>query len=112
MSVLSSRLASWRLPVAVPAAGLLAACLFAGVFGASALPALAKSVAPAAEAQNASADDVTVALHRALYDFKLASVHSGAGISGISGRMYYEQDDNCDAWTTEHRFRVEYQYPE
>jgi EipB-like len=56
--------------------------------------------------------DVSVALHKALYSFKMVSVQSGAGISGISGTMYYEQDDNCDAWTTDHRFRVEYQYPE
>ncbi|MEZ0225100.1 MAG: DUF1849 family protein [Alphaproteobacteria bacterium] len=57
-------------------------------------------------------DDVTVALHRALYDFKMVSVQTGAGITDISGRMYYEQDDDCDAWTTEHRFRVKYQYSE
>lgn len=63
-------------------------------------------IAPAA----GEADEM--ALHKALYDFKLSSVQSGAGISGISGKMYYEQDDNCDAWTTDHRFRVEYQYPE
>jgi hypothetical protein len=60
----------------------------------------------------AKGDDVTVALHKALYDFRMVAVEAGAGISGIQGKMYYEQDDNCDAWTTEHRFRVEYQYPE
>ena len=59
-----------------------------------------------------AADDVTVALHKALYDFKMVAAQAGAGITGINGHMYYEQDDNCDAWTTEHRFRVEYQYPE
>jgi hypothetical protein len=107
MSVLFRRSA-----LSFPAACLVAACLVAGSGVGFLRAAQAKSVAPAAEAQGAAPEDVTVALHRALYDFKLASVHSGAGISGISGRMYYEQDDNCDAWTTEHRFRVEYQYPE
>jgi hypothetical protein len=68
-----------------------------------------EAVAPAPVAP---ANDVTVALHKALYDFKMVSAQAGAGISGIDGRMYYEQDDDCDAWTTEHRFRVQYQYPE
>jgi len=54
----------------------------------------------------------TVALHKALYRFKMVSVRPGAGITGIDGKMYYEQNDDCDAWTTEHRFTMEYQYPE
>lgn len=53
-----------------------------------------------------------VARHKAIYDFDLVSVRSGAGVTDISGKMYYEQDDSCDAWTTDHRFQVEYQYPE
>lgn len=73
-------------------------------------PEKAVPVAQLAPASAAKYPDV--ALHKALYDFRLSSVQSGAGISGISGKMYYEQDDNCDAWTTDHRFRVEYQYPE
>lgn len=75
-------------------------------------PSFSKRMPAAQPAAAASADDVTVALHKALYDFKLVTAQAGAGITGIDGRMYYEQDDDCDAWTTEHRFRVEYQYPE
>jgi hypothetical protein len=50
--------------------------------------------------------------HKALYDLKLVSVSSGAGITDIRGNMLYEQDDACDAWTTDHRFTIEYYYPE
>lgn len=50
--------------------------------------------------------------HKALYDFRLVSADSSAGISGIRGQMFYTQDDACDAWTSEHRFRTQYQYPE
>src|SRR5690606_8670064 len=52
------------------------------------------------------------AAHKALYDFGMVSVTSGAGISDIRGQMFYEQDDVCDAWTTDHRFTVAYYYPE
>lgn len=55
---------------------------------------------------------VSVASHKALYDYKMVSVESGAGVSGIKGKMYYEQDDACDAWTTDQRFTTEYHYPE
>ncbi|HYD17033.1 MAG TPA: DUF1849 family protein [Patescibacteria group bacterium] len=80
-----------------------------GLLAAGALPALAAgATVPAAPAKA----DVPMATHKALYDFRMTSVQSGAGISGIQGKMYYEQDDNCDAWTTDHRFSVEYQYPE
>lgn len=54
----------------------------------------------------------SVALHKALYDLDMISVRSGAGIVGIRGTMYFEQDDACDAWTTDQRFTMEYQYPE
>lgn len=50
--------------------------------------------------------------HKALYDFAMVSVTSGAGVTDIRGNMFYEQDDACDAWTTDHRFTVVYYYPE
>ncbi len=60
----------------------------------------------------AAAADVNIILHKALYDFRLVSAEAGAGINGVKGKMYYEQDATCDAWTTEHRFSTEYQYAE
>lgn len=89
----------FRLHYAVIALGLLTA----------AAPAFAAAgVTPPAAVKT---DDALVG-HKALYDFRMTSVQSGAGISGIRGKMYYEQADNCEAWTTDHRFNVEYQYPE
>jgi hypothetical protein len=67
------------------------------------------AVSSAAPAQNKS---VQVALHKALYNLNMVSVESGAGIVGVKGKMYFEQDDACDAWTTDQRFTMEYQYPE
>lgn len=57
-------------------------------------------------------DGIALAAHRAVYGFRLVSADASAGITGVSGDMYYEQDDACDAWTTDNRFSVAYQYPE
>jgi hypothetical protein len=93
-----------RLRPACLALALAVVCLVA-------VPVAAQRPSTPAPGEKAAAP-ITVALHKALYDFSMVAVEAGAGISGISGKMYYEQDDSCDAWTTEHRFRVEYQYPE
>ncbi len=90
----------FRLTYALVAIGLLAAP--ATTFAAAGVTPPAASV---------KADDALVG-HKALYDFRLTSVQSGAGISDIRGKMFYEQADNCEAWTTDHRFNVQYQYPE
>jgi hypothetical protein len=62
--------------------------------------------------QPAAAGDapVDLAVHRALYSFKMLTAETGAGINGVKGNMYFEQDDACDAWTTDRRFTTEYQY--
>jgi hypothetical protein len=60
----------------------------------------------------AHAAEVEIALHKALYNFKMTSAAAGAGINGVSGQMYFEQDATCDAWTTEHRLSMDYQYAE
>lgn len=56
--------------------------------------------------------DITLVSHKAVYTFRMAAVQSGAHVSDIRGKMYYEQDDACDAWTSDHRFTTEYYYPE
>lgn len=48
--------------------------------------------------------------HKALYDIKLAGVRSGSQILNISGQMFYEWQPSCDAWTTNHRFNLLYEY--
>lgn len=82
---------------------------FGGMMAAAAVLGALAGVAAAPPAMEANP---VVALHKALYSFKMISVKPGAGIVGINGKMYYEQNDDCDAWTSEHRFTMEYQYPE
>lgn len=48
--------------------------------------------------------------HRALYDIKLAATRSGSQIVNISGQMLYEWQPSCDAWNTNHRFNILYEY--
>lgn len=54
--------------------------------------------------------DPHLALHKAIYNIRLDSVSSGAGIANITGKMYFETDDACDAWTTDQRFTTTYDY--
>jgi len=62
--------------------------------------------------QSGAAGGVHIAVHRALYEFSLVAASPGASINGIEGTMYFDQDDACDAWTTDRRFTTEYQYAE
>lgn len=61
-------------------------------------------------AADTAAAHIDIALHKALYTFKMLSAEPGAGLNGINGKMYFEQDATCDAWTTEHRITTAYQY--
>lgn len=54
--------------------------------------------------------DVTTALHKALYELKMVSAEPGAGLNGVNGKMYFEQDATCDAWITGQRITTNYQY--
>ena len=69
---------------------------------------LAELVMPCAAAM--AAGDVDIALHKALYDLKMVSAEPNAGINDVTGKIYFEQDATCDAWTTEQRLTTEYQY--
>ena len=60
----------------------------------------------------AAGEEIVMAPHKALYDFRMISVQSGTGLNDIRGQMFFEIDDTCDAWTTDHRFITEYHYPE
>ena len=48
--------------------------------------------------------------HKALYDVRLSSTKSGSQIANIEGKMYYEWKPSCDAWVTNHRFNLTYEY--
>jgi hypothetical protein len=68
------------------------------------------AAAPAAAANGAPAASIHIALHKALYAFRLVSAEPGAGLDDVSGKLYFEQDATCDAWSTEHRMTTVYQY--
>lgn len=57
-----------------------------------------------------SAGAVDLMPHKALYDIKMVSKHSGAQIVNISGQMYYEWKETCDAWSSDHHFNLLYEY--
>ena len=71
------------------------------IFGFS--PAMAAPAVPAEIAQAAVP-------HRAVYDVDLIATRSGSQIIDIHGKMYYEWGASCDAWLTNHRFNLVYEY--
>jgi len=56
------------------------------------------------------APDISMVPHKALYNIEMVSKSSGTQILNISGQMYYEWRPGCDAWTTDHRFNLLYEY--
>ncbi len=51
-----------------------------------------------------------MAPHKALYNIEMVSKRSSSQIVNISGQMFYEWRPGCDAWTTDHRFNLFYEY--
>lgn len=51
-----------------------------------------------------------MAPHKALYEIKMTSKSSGSQILNISGQMFYEWHPECEAWVTDHRFNLLYEY--
>lgn len=48
--------------------------------------------------------------HKALYDIKIATARSGSQVINIAGQMFYEWQPTCDAWISNHRFNMLYEY--
>lgn len=51
-----------------------------------------------------------LAPHKALYDIKMIAKSSTSQVLNISGKMYFEMKAGCEAWTTDHRFQLNYEY--
>lgn len=61
----------------------------------------------------ANAQDVlnnTLQPHKAIYDIKMTANKSGSQLVNISGEMFYEWQHDCDAWITDNRFNLYYEY--
>ncbi len=50
--------------------------------------------------------------HKALYNIELVATHSGSQILNVSGQMAYEWTPSCEAWVTDHKFDIFYEYAE
>lgn len=48
--------------------------------------------------------------HKALYDIRLVSTRSGSQIINVDGQMMYEWRRSCEAWISDHRFDLKYEY--
>jgi len=50
--------------------------------------------------------------HKAIYEIKMISKSNGSQLLNISGEMFYEWQHDCDAWITDNRFNLYYEYAE
>ena len=66
----------------------------------------------AADMQTDPARAAGLVPHKALYDVRLSSKKSSAKVANISGKMSYEWQPTCDAWISNHRFNMVYEYIE
>ena len=54
--------------------------------------------------------DNNLAPHKAIYVLKMVSKKSGAAVLNVGGNMFYDWRPVCDAWITDHRFNITYEY--
>ena len=64
----------------------------------------------AAFAQDNAITKEALVPHKALYDISLVATRSGSQVVNISGQMFYEWKPTCEAWITDHRFSLFYEY--
>ena len=60
--------------------------------------------------QNHSLISLLFVLVSALYEVRLANTKSGSQIVNITGQMQYEWRPACEAWVSNHRFNLNYEY--
>lgn len=98
------------------ALGIGIGIVLAGVagYGAIALWPQVHSLIQVEDAKPAiSAEELSrIAPHKALYRIEMVQKRSGSQLLNISGDMFFEWKPGCDAWTTDHRFQLRYEYPD
>lgn len=70
---------------------------------------LAASPALAAERLDKAPREI-LAPHKALYNIEMISKRSSSQILNIHGQMYFSLKPTCEAWSTDHRFNLYYEY--
>lgn len=51
-----------------------------------------------------------LAAHKALYNIEMTSKRSSSQVLNIHGQMYFSLQPSCEAWSTNHRFNLYYEY--
>lgn len=51
-----------------------------------------------------------LAPHKAIYNIKMTAKSSASPVLNIGGEMFFEMKAGCEAWTTDHRFNLNYEY--
>jgi EipB-like len=67
-------------------------------------------VAPKSMAAPIADIEKSLAPHKAVYDIDLVATHSGSQIINISGKLTYEWRPSCEAYITDHHFKLFYEY--
>ena len=62
------------------------------------------TVAPSAMAAG------VLAPHKALYNIEMTAKRSSSQVLNIHGQMFFSLTPSCEAWTTDHRFNLYYEY--
>lgn len=57
---------------------------------------------------SSTAGAATVVPHRAVYGVSLGTAESSSTIIGVQGRMGFEWRDNCDGWSVDQRYAMEF----
>lgn len=90
------------------------ALIWAGDAAAGKVSGEIKDTAQAAAADHALGSNHLIAQHitphKALYDIQMVARKNSSQVLNISGKMYFEWGRTCDAWTTDHRFNLTYEY--
>lgn len=89
-----------------------------GAFARMSLPRLASmtlsitllcmATAPAYAASKAMGE--VLVPHKALYNIEMISKRSSSQVINIHGQMYFALQSTCEAWSTDHRFNLFYEY--
>lgn len=82
---------------------LMKKSFLAGMLIVTASPALA------GERLDKAARDI-LAPHKALYNIEMTSKRSSSQVLNIHGQMYFALQPTCEAWSTDHRFNLYYEY--
>jgi hypothetical protein len=71
-----------------------------------------EQTAPAPRQDIAQIPVSELAAHKALYEIEMVSRRSATQILNISGQMFFEWHPACEAWSSDHRFDLLYEYAE